>query len=88
MKKYKFSPYLAVLSSFPQHPWEEWKFHNHKSRWASLDHQRLFLDSLAPKLKVSTMEDWYKVMQTDLIANGGIPHLVFFSLPLATHFCP
>jgi hypothetical protein len=39
--------------------------------WRSPDHVKLYMDFLSTKLKIQTLEDWYKVSLKDVQNNGG-----------------
>ena len=81
---------LAVMSAFPEHPWEVWKFKNKRMRWKDIDSQRAFLESIKSKLGITCFEDWYNVRQADLIECGGTCGLFRqFLIPLTTNplFC-
>jgi len=50
----------AIMQSYPQHPWDLWKFSRLPSGfWIDKSNQREFLDLLYVKLNFKSWEDWY-----------------------------
>src|SRR4051812_21708256 len=53
-----------LLQSYPQYKWQLWRFSRENvpnGFWESREHQRNFLDWLAPQLNYNRWQDWYKV---------------------------
>eukprot|EP00026_Physarum_polycephalum_P002945 Phypoly_transcript_02954.p1 GENE.Phypoly_transcript_02954~~Phypoly_transcript_02954.p1 ORF type:complete len:796 (+),score=103.49 Phypoly_transcript_02954:213-2600(+) len=60
----------VVITLFPEHPWEPWKF-NSTSLWESTEIKQKYMQYLFTELGYKTMEDWYKITLGDFRANHG-----------------
>jgi hypothetical protein len=57
----------ALQTIYPEHKWEMWKFkQSPKHYWDDIKNQRIFFDSVAKKLGIEKMEDWYTVKNRDV----------------------
>jgi hypothetical protein len=62
--KYKNSPYLLLLTAYPEYDWLPWLFTvTPKYFWPVLKNQRKFLDWAGKQLGVKDFSDWYKFSQ-------------------------
>lgn len=62
----------ALNGIYPIHPWEPWKF----EQWSrgtrmQLSDQRLFFDSVARRLGMTSLNDWYQQDAKSLGPEGG-----------------
>jgi hypothetical protein len=63
---------VAIQHLFPEHHWHQWRFsRSPRNLWNEPTKVRDFLDSLAPKLNVSNLNDWYRVAAEELVECGG-----------------
>jgi hypothetical protein len=62
----------ALKTVYPEHEWFPWMF-SHVSRgyFAKVDHQRAYMEWLAKKLNIVSMEQWYTVKQSDFAKFHG-----------------
>jgi hypothetical protein len=50
------------MSAYPEHPWVPWKFSRVETGfWDDLTKQRQLYDWIYQELKLSSMDDWYRV---------------------------
>eukprot|EP01114_Cavostelium_apophysatum_P000432 TRINITY_DN10397_c0_g1_i2.p1 TRINITY_DN10397_c0_g1~~TRINITY_DN10397_c0_g1_i2.p1 ORF type:complete len:506 (+),score=124.86 TRINITY_DN10397_c0_g1_i2:145-1662(+) len=62
----------AVLSSYPEFEWKEWKFSKPPPNyWRSHANQLKFMDDLARNLKLKDFTSWYCITNSEVIENGG-----------------
>ncbi len=72
LQKYNNSPSTLLTSVFPDYPWQTHKFARVPVRhWDDMSNQRAFMDTLAPKLNVTHMDDWYNLTCASLQQHGG-----------------
>eukprot|EP01118_Nematostelium_gracile_P001311 TRINITY_DN1134_c0_g1_i1.p1 TRINITY_DN1134_c0_g1~~TRINITY_DN1134_c0_g1_i1.p1 ORF type:complete len:375 (+),score=67.80 TRINITY_DN1134_c0_g1_i1:56-1180(+) len=72
LQMYHNSPFKMISSLFPDHQWNPVLFSNSpRNMWNRIEFQRAFLDRLATKLNIQTMEDWYTVTRTLLYQQGA-----------------
>jgi hypothetical protein len=67
-------PYHTIYSigNNTRYPWVSWKFSRvPRGFWSSLQNQRLFLDDMALKMDVKSVDDWYSVTRSKVIQHGG-----------------
>jgi len=83
--KFDFSPIAILMSTFPEYPWQIWKFRYPGKRfWGNPAHCRAYLDWLGTRLGYTTYEDWYQVTYDDFSNNHGLSLISQFqSLPFA-----
>jgi hypothetical protein len=76
----------AIMSLYPEHPWEAWRFRVVSKRYyQSLDNQRAFLEGVAKHLGLSSsLSSWYQVSQTQVIQLGGSSVLQKYESSLCT----
>jgi hypothetical protein len=61
-----------VMSLFPSHDWQPWRFpHAPRSWWQSNENQLRFLEWAASQLGIQGMEGWYQVSIQQLSSVGG-----------------
>ena len=65
--------YSTLLKSvYPNHNWLEWKFGCvPNGYWKKKNNQKKYMTWLKHELGYTTMEDWYKLTQKDLVNNCG-----------------
>lgn len=69
---YKNSMYNTLVSVYPNQDWPIWKFNRVPSgQWDDLNQQRQFMDMVAQKLGLKSMDDWYYVKQSQIKQLGG-----------------
>ena len=69
---YNNSPREILIALKPDHTWHTWLFSKvPKNWWKSVENQREYLTWLGERLGYKTMEDWYKITNTDLSSNYG-----------------
>jgi len=52
----------ALLSAYPDHNWQVWRFHKVPVKWwADKAHRQAFLDDFANSKQFKSMDDWYSV---------------------------
>mmetsp|Transcript_8593 Transcript_8593/g.9577 ORF Transcript_8593/g.9577 Transcript_8593/m.9577 type:complete len:691 (-) Transcript_8593:18-2090(-) len=72
MQKYGKSISKMLQSLFPNYYWEAWKFMRPPNYyWSSVHNQSKLMQSLAEKLNVKILDDWYSVMSRDALNEGG-----------------
>ncbi len=60
------------MAVYPSHHWEIWNFAQvPQGFWKEKEHQVQFFEAVQKQLKVSTLEDWYKVRASQVHALGG-----------------
>lgn len=60
----------ALIRAYPEHNWEFWRFS--RRPWDSIETQRQFLQHLFDDVfKFNSMEDWYSLKASDVVAHGG-----------------
>lgn len=72
---YNDSPMKAITTIYPEHNWQFWKFSRvGKGTWNDSNNVKQFLEWAAKELRLSSLEDWYNVTQTQLqeLSFGGI----------------
>lgn len=80
LQKYNYSPSEILCSVFPEHTWLPWKFDNSPQNiWHNEQIRLKYMKWLAEKLGLKTMEDWYKVKQSDFYNHHGKTLLSFYS---------
>ncbi len=70
-------PAAIVMTHFPDHPWEEWRFvHTPTGFWSKRKNRRRYLEWLGKKLGFERPEDWYRIRSRDITENhgGGLLH--------------
>jgi len=69
---YNGSATLAIMTEFPEHAWELWRFEKvPKGLWQSEITQQLFVDSLRSKILGTDMSDLYKLTTQLVNQHGG-----------------
>ncbi len=71
LAKYGGSLFKLLSSVLPQHSWDPLKFHVNHNHWKLLSNQRAFLEHVATKLNVHTLQDWKYVTVRDICAFKG-----------------
>jgi len=72
LDRYHDSLAAALEAAYPELPWERAQFSTVPRRhWASLEHQRAFMDALAHLLSFDHRDRWYDVRRDTLLAHGG-----------------
>lgn len=61
----------ALQNSFPDVGWQREWFETPKGFWTRKENQRIFLDTIASKLKMQKQKDWGSITSQDVIKNGG-----------------
>ena len=62
MRNNKNSHINLITSSYPNYQWLPWKFNQiPKGFWNDKNNVILYINWLGQKLKIKSMEDWYKV---------------------------
>eukprot|EP01114_Cavostelium_apophysatum_P006341 TRINITY_DN1760_c0_g1_i4.p1 TRINITY_DN1760_c0_g1~~TRINITY_DN1760_c0_g1_i4.p1 ORF type:complete len:435 (+),score=98.75 TRINITY_DN1760_c0_g1_i4:205-1509(+) len=57
----------AVMQIYPDHEWNEWKFQKIPAKfWSDRENQMRYFNWLSKELKVTKLEDWYKVKVEDI----------------------
>ena len=80
----------AVMDIFPDHPWRPWKFERSPKGWwnklaisvakgdkAAINVLKGYVEEeIAPKYKVTRMEDWYKLVDQnlDVVTSTRVSH--------------
>lgn len=69
---YNGSLVKALLSACPEYTWHVWKFKEPapKGFWSDLANHKLYFDWLGELIGVKTLEDWYTVRGSDILATG------------------
>lgn len=69
---YKLSPTRIVTSILPEYNWRLWKFKMTNVRfWKDDDNKKKYLSWFEKKLKIRTIDDWYKISVKDFKNNYG-----------------
>lgn len=69
---YKDSPQKAVLDHFPDSPWKSWLFRSApQGYWKDKKNRKAYMDWLAERLGVKTIDDWYQVSRAHFHTNSG-----------------
>lgn len=72
LASFKGSLANALISCYPEHNWEPWKFKKAPSNfWKSPLNRRAYLTWLANTLRISSLSDWYSLTGSDLVNNHG-----------------
>eukprot|EP01114_Cavostelium_apophysatum_P022031 TRINITY_DN7837_c0_g1_i1.p1 TRINITY_DN7837_c0_g1~~TRINITY_DN7837_c0_g1_i1.p1 ORF type:complete len:347 (+),score=67.43 TRINITY_DN7837_c0_g1_i1:74-1114(+) len=75
--KFYSSMSQALMTLFPDHHWEPWRFSKvPHGYWDSKENRRLFFDAASKKLGLQTWQDWYKIKREQVIELGG-GHMIF-----------
>jgi len=62
----------ALVSLYPEHPWEIFKFAQKPARyWSKIQNQRVYMDWLGKELGITQNSDWYNVRVVDLYKKGA-----------------
>jgi hypothetical protein len=62
LKEHGNSLSLALISCFPHHNWQPWKFLQIPKRyWENVQNQRQFIEWLAQELLINDKEDWCRI---------------------------
>src|SRR5262249_47813955 len=59
------------MSVYNSHKWEKSQFSTIQGYWDSQEYQRNFVDELGNQLGFKQMDDWYNIVQKDIMENGG-----------------
>ena len=69
---YNSSPIKLVIEMYPNYNWFIWKFHKGpQSYWKDENNVKEYMEWLKLELGYTTMDDWYKITQKDIINNYG-----------------
>jgi hypothetical protein len=73
LRKYNSSLIKALLNIYPDYPWHPWKFESPapKGFWTDIQNQKKYFDWLGEQLGVKTMDDWYNVKYSSIVATGA-----------------
>ena len=86
------SLFTMLASHYPDHTWTPWKFHQVPKRyWKEVANQKDCVERIGKELEVRSLEDWYGIKQSQLVASGGRGLLTYFSnsFPrMLTHLYP
>jgi hypothetical protein len=62
----------ALAAAYPEYSWDPLRFlSSGQGIWKSLDNQRALFATLAQRLGIRTVDDWYNVTTKDILENGG-----------------
>ena len=84
LRQYNGSPAAAVMATFPNHDWLEWRFTNvPQGFWADESSRRRYFVWLGKRLGISRMDDWYRVNGRMIEQNygSGLKQLIFNGSP-------
>jgi hypothetical protein len=73
----------------PQRNWKVYKFSTiPQTFWSNINHQKLFLDQLAPEFNIQDQRDWNRVNIQQIVDKNGGPLLALYgnSLTKRTYF--
>ena len=58
---------------YSEHPWKQWKFSEKLPAkfWINTENQRAFMDHVAEKLGIRTLDEWYYMSKSALEEIGG-----------------
>jgi len=84
LTKYNGSLFKLLQNVYSDHNWDVRKFKLPQKYWHDLANQKSFLDHLAKKLNITSIEGWYKVTVPILQANGGNGLLKKYKVSLHT----
>jgi hypothetical protein len=81
LQYYGNSLYKALVHCYPNSEIYPWTFDENvpKGFWGNTANHRKFYDWLYTKLKLQSMDDWYKVTVEDIAKNGGGGLLTFYN---------
>jgi hypothetical protein len=72
LKYYGCSLIGTLKKVYPEHAWNEWEFQQVSRKfWSDLPAVREYMNWLAERLGISTLEDWYMVTNEQVIRNYG-----------------
>jgi hypothetical protein len=78
----EYSPYKLLLSAYPEHKWNKWKFKGIPI-WREefqLGEEKEFIEWLTKELKIDSLDEWYRISGTQL--SEKIPSEFFLKQPL------
>ncbi len=71
LTKYGGSRVKLFAALFPQYKWDTSRFKLPQGHWNSVANQRSFLDHIATKLNITSLEGWFQVTTTKVQHLGG-----------------
>jgi len=72
VSKYGNSLVRCLMSLYPDHPWQPWKFETvPRTLWEDVDTQRRYFDWLFKELNLKDKEEWYNVKEETVRSKGG-----------------
>ncbi len=76
---YNGSPSLLLKSLFSNYNWLPWKFQQCPLNfWSDINNQKIYMDWLFKELGYETLEDWYKIKESDFKDNYGRTILKYY----------
>jgi hypothetical protein len=70
--KYKSSVSAAIMTLFPEHPWQLWRFTALPlGFWSNVTHQRQYFDEFMKRNGITQLEDMYNVTTSEIAQQGG-----------------
>jgi hypothetical protein len=77
---YDGSVVKALMTVFPEYPWEPWKFLQvPRGFWYDDNNIKEYLKWVTKQLRISTLDDWYLVGIEEIKALGITFHFITFS---------
>jgi hypothetical protein len=71
LSRYGDSLRKALYSIYPDHKWDEWKFHIPKNYWEKEDNIKSYLESLRRELGMTSILDWNSVSYKQIKSMQG-----------------
>lgn len=72
LKMYSGSPSKLVMSVYPQHSWNLFRFTSApKNFWADKKNRLDFIETLGKDMNIKRYQDWYRVTKADIFRSGG-----------------
>lgn len=70
--RHGMSPSNLVMSVYPEHQWQPWKFSRAPKNFAKdPELSRSYCEWFAKEHNFTSLEDWYSVRSVDLTINDG-----------------
>eukprot|EP01118_Nematostelium_gracile_P006157 TRINITY_DN1979_c0_g1_i3.p1 TRINITY_DN1979_c0_g1~~TRINITY_DN1979_c0_g1_i3.p1 ORF type:complete len:269 (+),score=45.57 TRINITY_DN1979_c0_g1_i3:142-948(+) len=71
LKKHRSSPSEIIMSAFPEHKWDLFRFYGLRQPSDSIEYQKEFIKELVKQLNITKMDDWYSITKEQIYKKGG-----------------